>query len=153
MKTSRSDAGRGAWGFTLLELLVALAILGLALTALGNVMRVPGGAEAVTSASRAAANLLVSARAEAIASGVPTGVVIDEETASMRLPRLDRGIDLGDGVRLSARVAREAGPRDRPTILFFPDGSSTGGTLAFARDESVARIRVHWLTGAIDVVD
>jgi general secretion pathway protein H len=154
MKTLGSDRSgrgsrRGAPGFTLLELLIVLALVGLGLAAVGNLARAPSGADELAIAVRSVGSALETARARAIRSGRPATVEIDPEAAALALVPGGRVLRLGEGVVLSASVAREASEDGTPRILFFPDGTSTGGRLTVANAAAERTIIVHWLTGTV----
>jgi general secretion pathway protein H len=50
---------------------------------------------------------------------------------------------------LTAKVAGEASADGAARILFFPDGTSTGGRLTLSNATAGRTIVVHWLTGTI----
>lgn len=111
-------------GFTLVEMLVVLTVLGLAAAFMaGRLAAEPGrfaGERQVAMLERAAAE----ARAAAIRSGRPVA--------------LDAGALVADA-SLAAPVFAAGG-----SLVFYPDGSSTGGTIEVAGAPALA---VDWLTG------
>jgi general secretion pathway protein H len=150
MPISPSDQRRSEAGVTLFELLIVITVLALALTAIGNLARGPSRQQAVEFSARATVNILNDARVRAIGSGRVAEVLIQPDDRMIRLPATGRTVRLGEGVTLSALVAREASAEEA-AILFFPDGTSTGGTLTIGAGDFEARILVHWLTGAVHV--
>lgn len=158
MKISASDQvharqRQGERGFTLLELLIVLALLGLGMAAIGNLARAPSGASDVAAAVRTATMTLEAARARAIGSGRVAAVAIDPEARMLIPAETGQGVHLGEGITISASVAREASRDGMPRILFFPDGTSTGGRLTIANAAAEKGIVVHWLTGTIHDAD
>jgi general secretion pathway protein H len=115
-------------GFTLLELLVVLVILGLAVAIAAP--RVGGRAGGPEAAARAIAAELERARARAVDGARIEAVALAE--LAQRLP---------GGLRL---VVVEPVP-----LRFFPDGSAAPALLRIEADDSRAVLRIEPLTGRV----
>lgn len=146
---SASDVRRGEAGLTLFELLVVISILALAMTAIGNLARRPDQTQTVETAAQAAVNLLETARTRAIGSGGVMQVLVDTDAHQLRLSGSGRALELDPDIDLTARLAAETMTEAGAAILFFPDGTSTGGTLTLAGDTLRVEVVVDWLTGAV----
>lgn len=121
-------------GYTLLELLVVLAIMGLLAAVAVPLMSGPAERLHAKAAARAVAEELRGARAQAVARGVIQRVAIG--------PRL-----APKGVTLSFR-----GPL-HDEIDFFPDGSTSGGTVLVSHGGTQHRVSVQWPAGRIAIDD
>jgi general secretion pathway protein H len=149
MPISRAD---GEAGFTLVELLAVLAILGLAATAVLQL----GHSSSETAQVRAflihAEAMMREARTAAIASVTAQDVVIDTEARRLVHAGRADALDVPPGVSLDGKLARvpEAG-KGRYVIRFFPHGGSTGASLPFRFRGTVYELRINWLTGHADV--
>jgi general secretion pathway protein H len=139
-------------GFTLLELLVVLGIIGLILAFVpGFVLRGQPDFD-VEVAARAVADGLRATRSAALLENREQLFALDVEerlfrTASMRAPvQIDRGIELTFQTARSELLSEGIGQ-----IRFFPDGSSTGGRIGLTLDGRHAEISVDWLTGLVAV--
>ncbi|MFA5949770.1 MAG: GspH/FimT family pseudopilin [Hyphomicrobium sp.] len=134
-------------GFTLLEMLVVLLISALVVsTAL--IARGGSSASLRVLGVRLAAELN-SARAAAIAKDQPVDVIVDRSGRSYRAGA-SKGVILQGGVRLrfepAHTLAREETSR---RLVFFSDGSSTGGLFKLAELGRVFAVRVDWMSGAV----
>jgi general secretion pathway protein H len=85
----------------------------------------------------------------ALGSGQVATVVIDPEARTLTMPGAGRTVELGKDLDLAARIAGEASADGVARILFFPDGTSTGGRLTLSNAAAERTIVVHWLTGTI----
>lgn len=149
--TSRSETGRDG-GFTLIEIIVVLVILGLALTVVAThgPPRSRGVDLRVTAAEIAAT--LRQARAQAIATNRTLRVVVDAEHHRIDTPNgTMRGIPAEFGIALRGLGARVDNPRI--AIAFAPDGSSSGGTIELSSAAMRLRIVAAWLTGRVSVTN
>ena len=131
-------------GFTLVELLVVMGIMGLILTAvLAAKPKTAAARVAVT--ARAVAATLQLARAQAMASNAETVVRIDTERRQFgvagSMHALPRGMTVAMTVAETERIADSGGMR------FYPDGQSSGGEIVLKLDGRASRIAVNWLTG------
>ena len=140
-------------GFTLLELLVVLALATLLIALVPPLMSAAlPGVELKSSARKVAAGLRL-AREEAIRHGRDVAMIIDLEDRSYQVEGPFRRVALPKGVELSLVVAEnEMGNDQRGAIRFFPDGGSTGGRVTLARNGSGWQIGAQWLTGRVEIV-
>jgi general secretion pathway protein H len=138
-------------GFTLIEVLVVLVILGL--TAALVLARGPvrsAGMEARTAASEVAETLRLG-RSVAIAGDRPAAVTIDVASHWLTLDGARRAL-LPASLPLAARMADGTEPR-RAVFDFASDGSATGGTIALGTSARRILVTVDWLTGRVDVAN
>jgi general secretion pathway protein H len=136
-------------GFTLIEMLVVIVILGLT----AAILLAHGPPHSIGMTERVAASEIVqslrAARGAAIARGAPSVVALD--TLDHRL--------LVDGVpqqplpaSLPLLLYPNNGPASRAaTFVFAADGSARGGTILLGGRNHGLRIAIDWLTGRIDV--
>jgi general secretion pathway protein H len=131
-------------GFTLVELLVVMGILGLILVSVLSV-RPNTAATRVAVTARAVAATLQLARSQAMVSNTETVVRIDTRNRQFGLAKsmhaLPRGMTVAMTVAETERIEDSGGMR------FYPDGQSSGGEIVLTLDGRVSRIAVNWLTG------
>lgn len=144
MKPARTD------GFTLLELLVVLAIVALmtAIAAPRFAAALPG-AELDSGARKLAAGLR-EARSLAVSTNRAVPFTLRGDA---NLYTIGRG---GESRQLPGKLAitlvtgrREISGANQGSIRFFPDGSSTGGRIELKGAGGKRSIEVDWLTGRI----
>lgn len=148
-----------AAGFSLIEMLVVLLIMSFlagvaALTGAGR-----SHAELMNSASEVA-GLLREIRARAGNANRPQRVVADVELNRLWAETAEpsgRVVAVPRALRISLiTIGAEALSAARGAILFFPDGSSTGGgvrlELAHRQGETIV-VSVDWLTGRVAIED
>jgi general secretion pathway protein H len=128
-------------GFTLLEMLVVLAVLALVagLVIARGPMRSAG--LNVRVASTMLAGSLRAARSEAIATDRPVAVTINGPAGTVQF-----------GGRAPRFIGAQLMPPARP-IVFAPDGSSSGGQVLVAAGPQRRRVAVDWLTGRVSIAD
>ncbi|HEY3912310.1 MAG TPA: GspH/FimT family pseudopilin [Stellaceae bacterium] len=138
-----------ARGFTLIELLVVLAIIGLMLVV---VPRFVAGVPSVR--LRATADDMVATLRQlhetAIRRQTTTGFVLDPATRTYRLSTAAGAHALPAIVTRVGFTAVAFRPIERTvSILFYADGSASGGTIRLRHGDLSASIRVDWLTGRV----
>ncbi len=139
MTTRTSATGkRTERGFTLLELLLVVAVLALLAGLAAHSMRVPQARAAEAQVGRMQ-TLLLSARARALESGAPSQVVWGPGAARGADPA--RSFVLPPSVEVAWRpsVPTAVGAR---AIRFFPDGSATPGEMDLTVDGASVRLRI-----------
>jgi general secretion pathway protein H len=146
--------GQGSRGFTLLELLVVLVILGI-VAALVPPMLARGSAQAQLKRTVATlASELRQARSDAILHDGPQGVVIDPVGRSFGPVAAPLRHRIADGITVDVTSADIAADRaGHPGIRFLPDGRSTGGTIRLAGQGRAYQVEVNWLTGRVRIVE
>ncbi len=136
----------GSAGFTLLEILVVMSILGLvyllALPALSSAFAGPR----LERQARQLVATLREARSVAILRGREVRFRVDR--GGWRYHDRHRAVPEGLRVALQAPPGG-SGEDGRPAIRFFPDGGATGGRLTLSGAAGVRYINVHWLTGRV----
>lgn len=139
-------------GFTLLELLVVLAITTLILTvAVPRFSTGVPGAE-IRSAARELVTGLRTARSRAITYNREIAFALDVESRRYTLGDGGPPVDLPADVDVSFVTAQsELLGRTGGVIRFYPDGGATGGRVTLIRGTNRYRIDVDWLTGKISL--
>ncbi|WP_343229975.1 GspH/FimT family pseudopilin [Rhodanobacter sp. DHG33] len=140
-------------GFTLLEMLVVILLIGIAAAAV-SVSVTQGLASArINAASGEIAAGLRATRAQAIVQGKEQYFDVNLHNDTWSDPKR-KDVRLPAGLKLSITSALEDRPNDYTgRIRFFPDGSSTGGHIILTSGHREWRINVSWLTGQVAVVD
>ena len=140
-----APARRGAAGFTLLEMIVVLVVIGL----VAGIVAGRGGQRSRALDTRATVAQIVrtlrQARGTAIASAVPVVVAFDGE---------HRTVSVAGAFVLTAASGFAPQPAAKPAaIRFDPNGSSNGGRVVLADGRREVKIGVDWLTGRVSVAN
>ncbi len=150
--TSRPDPER-CRGFTLIEVVVVLAILGLALALVVGYKPPWSSGLGLRGTAAELASGLHLARSEAIASNRPVAFDLDVPGHIYRVGTgVERRLPANLSIELLTIVGESRGTRVGD-IRFNPDGSSTGGRIALADGNRRMAVGVDWLTGRVSVAD
>jgi general secretion pathway protein H len=132
-----------ASGFTLLEILIVLAVLALVLSLILRRGPLTSPALSVRGAAGQVAQALRTARSEAIAEGHPVALLLN--------PALRVYVTTGTAPRVLHAPPSMLIVAPANGISFMPDGSSSGGAIAVEQAGHRAEINVNWLTGLVSV--
>lgn len=141
-------------GFTLLELLVVLALLAMTYALIPPMVNIGGSTVELKAGARQVAAGLRNARSRAVASRGETTLTLNVEARSFRLSGDDKPRNLPRQATISVYTAQgEVVDANTAAIRFYPDGSSTGGRVTLAMGERKFLIDVDWLTGQVEILD
>jgi general secretion pathway protein H len=146
-------AGARQSGFTLIEMIVVLVVLGLTL---GLVLgRGPMHSSTLDArmAAREVAQVLRLARSRAIALNRPIAVSLDIVARAVRIDgsqyqALPRAVGVAAATSTGEPIAGRV-----VAVRFAPDGSSSGARIALGEGGFVRLVVVDWLTGRVSVDD
>jgi len=140
-------AARNSGGFTVIEMLVVMMILGLVAALAVPVVRTPPDSLRLETTARTLASALRLSRAHAIAENADVVLTIDADrriyqSSAVSPTRIDPDIAVEMVLAAPERRRNTAG-----AIRFFADGTSSGGDITLRLGTRRARILVNWLTG------
>jgi prepilin-type N-terminal cleavage/methylation domain-containing protein len=160
-------------GFSLLELIMVLTILILSVTLVTSSMSNLSRTIELKAAAKKVSGILRYYRSEAINKGTVYQVLFDSELRAVKVQSvsLTEQADeeagdvkrvgessktlygLPEGVRMKEiDFTSPQYPSDLPTIEFYPNGGSNGGSVLFDSQERKGyRIKIHFLTGAVAI--
>lgn len=138
-------------GFTLVELLVVLAVLALVLTLLPPLLEGNQARAELTAAAREVAAALRETRGLALRDGRVESFAVDGRAGTFRAGASGRLHHLPAGLRLSLDPPAGGAAAAQGVIRFFADGSSTGGGLALTQGGRRSHVAVDWLTGRVSL--
>lgn len=145
-------------GFTLVEMLVVMAILALVLAVVPPLFSTSLSSATLKAASRDLASGLRSARSEAITLNKEVRFRLDLAAHSFSIGDAKAAVSLPSDVdiviftALSETESETQGDR-AGAIRFFADGSSTGGGITLSAEDRKYVVLVDWLTGRVSIVD
>ena len=139
-------------GFTLIEMLVVVAIMGFALTMIVTRGPVRSQALEMKAAVSEVAQGLRLARSKAIATNTPVQFAVDVPLGTFRIDRgtptvLPRSLSIS-----MTAVSEETLGARLAAIRFNGDGSATGGRIELTDGQRRSQIGVDWLTGRVSVL-
>ncbi|HVJ51942.1 MAG TPA: GspH/FimT family pseudopilin [Aliidongia sp.] len=146
-------ADRRQSGFTLIEMIIVLAILGLALALI--VGRGPLRSETLNARETAGelAAALRETRGKAIAENRPVSFTLDIKNQLYRIAD-GRPVRLPRNYQLTLMTTTgEVRDENEGGIRFEPDGSSTGGRIVLTQGARKIQVGVDWLTGRVSIVN
>lgn len=152
-KTESPAFARGAAGFTLLEILLVLTIIGMA-----SIFIVPSvsnlESRTFTSQVRQAVSLLNYARRTAIVQGSPASVVFYTRPMA-ESESSDSAISVGHwefsygAMTFVDSTDIELEVDDKKEIVFYPEGGSTGGTFFLSYQDQERKIEIDSFSGRV----
>ena len=139
---------RTSAGFTLLEILLVLALVAGAMTMMAAAFTRGSDGPRLWAATAQMANGLRDARARAM---------LEQKVQRFELePAAHRWQAAGgkpqpvpEAIALSMSTAAELRTPRGGAILFFPDGASSGGRIELSQGTQAWRLDVNWLTGQV----
>ena len=138
---------RASFGFTLLEMLVVLAILALVTGVSVVMLRPPSQGLQLQAAVRKMCAQMRLARARAIASNEETSYAIDARGTTYRvLDLVPVALPAGTAVAVTF-AANERHSVGEGVFRFYPTGEATGGDIRLVLGTATAHVVVNWLTG------
>jgi general secretion pathway protein H len=144
--TSRQQSTQG---FTLLELLVVMFLAAITIGVVATQFSGVASGFELKAESRKLAALLRHTRTRAISHSLSLGVVsLADGVQYQILPDGDE-VALPEGIYLSINPGADEVVFAQPGVYFYPDGSSSGGTLQLKSDAGDYTVEVNWLTGEV----
>jgi general secretion pathway protein H len=137
-------AERGTAGFTLIELVVVLTIIGLSLAVAMPLLGKGGHATALAAATSDLRAALRTARSTAIAED--RRILFQADSTGYWVDRRHYSLTTATGLD-PPRIRSEGGTR----IAFFPSGASSGGRILIGDGGGRREIAVDAITGRADV--
>lgn len=143
--------GKNSDGFSLIELILVLVLLGIS-----SVIAVPAIERGLKSreARQTAVTLAAVARDSsdrARTEGYPQQLTLNLASNSYVGPS-GQEVSLAANLRFIDVQGGETTERDLRQFLFFPNGSNLGGTIRVGGDGAAYSVRLHPLTGRVEVL-
>lgn len=140
-------------GTTLFEMLVVLTILTILAALAAPLVNFDAGRKDLHGKAQQIASLLRQARTLAIKTNREAGVTVDLRRKRVILDGTTLPVSLRETTALKLVTARGLVVVDVGSILFTPQGGSTGGSLRISEGDRAVTVAVSWLTGDVRTVE
>ena len=140
-------------GFTLLELIVVLAIVALGYSAVAVNFSSGNDAMALKAAARDLTSGLRYVRSQAMLSHETATLDFNLSNNSYSLTGQDKIYTLPENIDVTINTAKDELHDGVAQLRFFPDGSSIGGRIRLEKKSHVQEININWLTGHVTLTE
>lgn len=139
-------------GFSMLELLVVLAIIAAVMTIALPRFEAPGSRANLDAVTVELAGQLKALRARAIAGNREQAFTLDAPAHTYSAGPASAAIRLPKTVSVTFQTARDVSrSAGEARLIFYPTGGSTGGRLSLTQDQSRRTVAIDWLTGTVSI--
>ena len=143
---------RYSTGFSLIELLVVLAIAALILTVTPPLLSSAMPGLQLKSSARQVAAGLRYARDRAVVERTETRLMLDLESGIITVTDRGGSISIPEDLNIALVTAVSELDSDKQGhIRFYPDGTSTGGRITLSYKGNGYAVDVDWLTGRVSI--
>jgi general secretion pathway protein H len=143
---------RAQRAFTLLEMLAVIILIGIAASAVAISVAHGLASARINAAAGELTAALRATRTQAIVHGQQGVFQVNMRDGTYRGAN-QHDVRLPKGLNLEITSAKVGTSGDIGRIIFFPDGSSTGGRITIHSGQREWHVNVSWLTGAITLFD
>ena len=140
-------------GFTLIELIVVLAIVALGYSAVAVNFSSGNDAMALKAAARDLTSGLRYVRSQAMLSHETATLDFNLSNNSYSLTGQDKIYTLPENIDVTINTAKDELHDGVAQLRFFPDGSSIGGRVTLEKKSHVQEININWLTGHVTLTE
>ncbi|WP_020560380.1 GspH/FimT family pseudopilin [Thiofilum flexile] len=146
---SAQTGGGGIRGFSLIEVMIVLALTGLLMGVVAtNLTEGP----VLRESAREVLASLRHARSSAIMSQKQTRWMMNTASRTFQIEGIKQERTLSAAIELKLHTAAsEVMGKDQGAIRFFPDGSSTGGAVDVSYKGQTYKVNVEWVTGRVSI--
>lgn len=136
-------------GFTLLEMILVLVVAGfLAVVAVPNIQPTIAAMQ-LKSATQDVASALRHTRGQALSKGREAEFVLNVNQHFYKTAGRQKPYALPTSVKLSLFTADFLKSEGQGSIVFYPDGSASGGRVTLQGAGRTRLVDVNWLTGGV----
>ena len=140
-------------GFTLLELIVVLAIVSLGYAAVGVNFSAGNDAMELKAAARDLSSGLRYIRSQAMLSHETATLDFNLSRNSYSLTGQNKIYTIPENIDVTVNTAKDELHDGIAHLRFFPDGSSIGGRITLEKKSHVQEININWLTGHVTLAE
>ena len=152
-----ASVGGDAEGFTLIEIIVTMVIVGMAMALVAPAINAGSRARDVRSAVREVTGAMRTMQTEAVRTGQPQSLLVLVEENRVELEGFSREIEIGSTAALRQVAGGERNSFGFSRVRFFPNGSSSGMQLLIGDRDYPAElgyvVSVDPLIGLVTVTD
>ncbi|MEI6746014.1 MAG: GspH/FimT family pseudopilin [Methylococcaceae bacterium] len=140
-------------GFTLLELIVVLAIVSLGYAAVGVNFSAGNDAMELKAAARDLSSGLRYIRSQAMLSHETATLDFNLNHNSYSLTGQNKIYTIPENIDVTVNTAKDELHDGIAHLRFSPDGSSIGGRITLEKKSHIQEININWLTGHVTLAE